>query len=394
MSGYEERVVDRGVDQAWMQFRLRLADFLLTAGDDPIDLSFIPEGIDGENPPIVSLEADGVDLSVHIVTAEQPHGRFGLSAADRWRLVELGMSIAAGCPALFVPADQVDRAAHFVYVVLHEMWEVVHPSFVEIDGPDDLRLIDEPEPEPAEPSGPVELPDVVHPTSRDELVAWVDATLTPEFGHLPNKFDNGDIGVHAQGSARATISVRSNQGIEVWTILAEEVRHKKAHRQIDRLSRKYPHHRFFLVQDDLVASLVVPAAPFVPAHLVDALNWTLSLSARLEHLELDLKRPKRRREAEKPSSTDPLLMSLFVSARRLSTAALVDAVTKLSEGSEAVLNAWFLEATFAKDNAKKIAAEQPDVNDVHARCVSSWRRVIRAINLALADVEAEKRNAK
>ena len=53
------------------------------------------------------------------------------------------MTIENGGPVLLVGADEIDRAAHYAYAILHEMWDVVHPSFLAID-PEDLGLVDEP----------------------------------------------------------------------------------------------------------------------------------------------------------------------------------------------------------------------------------------------------------
>ena len=58
-------------------------------------------------------------------------------------------------------------------------------------------------------------------------------------------------------------------------------------------------------------------APFVPGHLVAALQGTLFVSGRLRRRAKRLERSKPRRRPGGRLETDPRLMSLFVSARRV-----------------------------------------------------------------------------
>ena len=390
MSSYEERVVDRGVDRAWMQLRLRLADLLTSATiDAPVAISLTPLAA-GEEPPAVIIEADGTDLAIRIDLAGGLDAPFRFDVSERSRLTALGMRIEDGGPVLLLEADEVDRAAHYVYAILHEMWDVVHPSFLAID-PEDLGLVDEP---PSVEAKPVELPDMVRPASLESLNEWVDAALEPEFGHTPYRDEDGDICVNGQHDATAIVSVRSQNHIEVWTVVAHEVNREKARREVDRLSRHYSFHRFFVVDDMLVASMVVFGDPFVPAQLVKAVQGTLFVSGELRSLGKKLAQPA-------PASTsgnsmpdlDPRLMSLFVSARRMQTAELVETAVNLSEGSESTLQAWRAHSIAAQAEATRLFRKQGDVNDVHRQSFSSWRRVIRALDLALAEVTAGSQDA-
>ncbi len=264
MGSYEERVVDRGVDQAWMQLRLRLADLLASAtAEEPIGIAFTPLAAgDGDEAPALIVDADGTDISVRIVT-DDPWIRVpSLIAAERWRLVELGMKIENGGPVLLVDANEVDRAAHYVYAVLHEMWEVVHPSFLAID-PEDSGSSTSRSPKRSRHRSRCRISSIRRrssrstsgstPRSRRSSATRLSGTTTATSASP------------ARERSRAIVSVRSEHRIEVWTILAKDVDRKKAHRQIDRLSRQYSFHRFFVVNDMLVASIVLFADPFVPA---------------------------------------------------------------------------------------------------------------------------------
>ena len=391
MSSYEERVVDRGVDRAWMQLRLRLADLLTSATiDAPVAISLTPLAA-GEEPPAVIIEADGTDLAVRIDLAGGLDAPFRFDVSERSRLAALGMRIEDGGPVLLLEADEVDRAAHYVYAILHEMWDVVHPSFLAID-PEDLGLVDEP---PSVEARPVELPDMVRPASLESLNEWVDATLEPEFGHTPYRDDDGDICVNGQHDATAIVRVRSQNRIEVWTIVAHEVNRKKARREVDRLSRHYSFHRFFVVDDMLVASIVLFADPFVPAQLVKAAAGHAVRQPAAPQPRQEARDSLRRRATSGNSmpDLDPRLMSLFVSARRMQTAELVETAVNLADGSESTLQAWRAHSIAAQAEATRLFREQGDVNYVHRRSLSSWRRVIRALDLALAEVTAGSQDA-
>ena len=373
-----------------MQLRLRLADLLAGATvTDPVAISFTPQAADDDAPAVI-VEADGTDLVVRIDLDGDLDWRFRFDSEERARLAALGMRIENGGPVLLVGADEVDRAAHYVYSILREMWDVVHPSFLAID-PEDLGLVDEP---PTPDVKPREVPAMAHPGSVDELNEWVDLVLTPEFGHAPHRDDDGDICVSGEGDARAIVSVRSEVRIEVWTILAEDVDVRKAHELIDEWSQQYSFHRFFLVEDRLVASMVLFTNPFVPAHLLAALQGTLFVSGRLRRRAKRIERSKQRRRTSGRLETDPRLMSLFVSARRVPTTELVDSAGTLSKGSEATLQQWRTQAVAAHADAKRALELQGEVQDMYRRSLSAWRRVIRALDLALAEVAPKSRGSK
>ena len=165
-----------------------------------------------------------------------------------------------------------------------------------------------------------------------------------------------------EGRARAIVSVRAESRIEVWTIVARDVDVAKAHREIDRLSRQYSFHRFFVVDDMLVASMVLFADPFVPAQLHAALQGTLYVSGQLRGLRKKLEKPRsQRRRANATPDIDPRLMSLFVSGRRMQTAELVETAVSLAEGSEATLQAWRERSIAAHARRRACSATHGDV---------------------------------
>ena len=389
MGSYEELVVDRGIDSAWMDFRLRLAEHLLTLECADASIFLTPQistsEEDGELAPWVYVERADEKLEVRIVSANEPESRFRFTAAERARLFDLGARVDSGEPCLLLDAEEVDRAAHFACVVLHEMWETVHPSFIDVDG--DIELFDAPAPIAM---ANTELPAVVHPSSIDALRKAVDAALLPEIGNPPQHDEDGDIPISIEPGGTAWVSVRAEEAVEVWTILASDVNHKKALRQINRLSRKYPFHRFFVFRDCLMASAVVTADPFAPNHLIRALNGTMYILA--HHHDLDEKL-RRTRATESTVIAEPGLMNLFVSGRRLDTAELVESAVHLAGGSRETLEAWRSTAVSARNEAKHVIEEDGDVNGVRRRTASSWRRVIRAINLALVEVDSGRRSA-
>lgn len=394
-SSYEEMVVDSDVDRAWMTFRLRLAEHLAAISDaDDDEVVLTPTGVDDEKSPRIEIDRCAGDaLTLRICSSWRPEHRFRFSSAARQRLRDLGSSIVDGEPRFAMDPHLVDEAAHLSYVVLHEMWEVVHPSFVSVE-PLDLALYDEPVDD--EPQGPPEVPDLVHPSSQEELTAWVDAALTPEFGHVPRKDDDGDICVSGSGGGRAVVSVRSCDRVEVWTILADDVRHKKARKAVDRLSLRHPYVRFFLARDTLVASVVVPASPFAPDHLVRSLNLVLRLSEeRGRELDAELSRRPRDDDSGLTEPVDATLQAIFNSSGQLRAADLVQLVIELAEDNEDVVDSWLRSSRSARDEAYASfeGLETGRVRDAFRLSARYWRLTVSALEAAIGQLTGESRSA-
>lgn len=294
MSSYAEFVVDRNINDGWKTFRTRLADHLLSDdGCDPIDL--VPA--DKDSGVLILEEPDGEICVVAVLDKPGTAGTRTLRGLG-FRKVE-----ANGTWQLSVDRRFADRAAHGVYVVLHELLQVIHPSLIDAD-PANLGLWDDlADGTPAA----VALPALAYPNDPAGLQALVDATMEREFGHPPHKDDDGDIPVRTDDGGTAYISVRGDFAVEVWSILATDVDRVKARRAMQRLSLEYPLHKFHLKGRTLIASVPLFAHPFVPELLTAALGGTLHVSAQESERQArrlrQVEPPKRRRSG--PRGTPP-----------------------------------------------------------------------------------------
>jgi hypothetical protein len=123
------------VDRAWLDLRLRLADR-------------IAEGlVNGRMEPLDITAATGETLSVSI--------------ADDCVVVEAGHEVHS--------TENVDEAAHEVFQVLHDEWQVVHPVFL------DTELVEVPAVKDNDIK--VAVPMLDRADSREQLHAWLEAAL-------------------------------------------------------------------------------------------------------------------------------------------------------------------------------------------------------------------------
>ena len=131
---------------------------------------------------------------------------------------------------------------------------------------------------------------------------------------------------------------------------------QKAHRQIDRLSRQYSFHRFFVVDDMLVASIVLFADPFVPAHLVAALQGTLFVSGKLRasaeaaREAVESAGVPTARLRDRPATDEPVRQWSAHADRRAGR----DGRESRAGVSEATLQAWREHAVAAHAEAKRL----------------------------------------
>lgn len=375
MSSYEEMVVDRAIGTAWATFRDRLAEHLADeAGRSQIVLCPSPDP-EADAPFLrlmwtfgsweVALEAEGPLVPPYQLDREQ-----------RVRLRELGFRLREGAPCLLVPDHLVDQVAHIAVTVLRDVWGVLMPTLVDTAGLDLVgEAVTEPEVGVAHPSNDAAVPDLVESADPEVVARWTDHVLGEVFGHPPRRDPDGDIRVSGHDGGRAVVAQRADGRIEVWSVLARQVRFKAAHRAADRLSSTYRDVRFFLAQDVLVASVVVESDPFVPRHVVAAMRRVLEVSRRTQDLEYRL---RRRRAVVAADDLDDALMTLFAGiwAKDIDADELAE---ELSGGDVDVLARW--QRTARVMAARFVADDDMSPSERHARrrTRSKWQRVERVV---------------
>lgn len=238
---WETRFVDKQVDRAWMDLRLRLAD-RLAAG-------------------LAGASADQIEITT--ATGET----LTVTVDDEYAVVVAGDFVHA--------TANIDEAAYVAFQVLHDDWQVVHPVFLDTD------LVDVPAVPDNQSEAAVIVPTLGRAESREQLQAWVVATFQETLGDRLRVARNGDIPWSGRRGERVVVSVRNSSRIELWTVLGREVSFKKARKVIDRLSKEYFGLKFYLRQDVLVMSRTLVAKPFLAEHLTSALRDFNRISNRL-----------------------------------------------------------------------------------------------------------------
>lgn len=351
MSDWAEQYVDKQVENAWRVLRRDLADRFAVG--------------------VETGEMDDIDITT-------PDGRMLSIQVDEDVVVLMADDY-------FQVTANVDEAAYDACRLLQDDWQVIHPTFLNSEVID-VPTIDD---NPIEARVPV----LGQAETRDELHGWVVASFNDGRDEPIVVAPNGDIVWGSEQDRAVNVSVRTNCWIEVWTVIAAQVSFKKAHRVIDRLSRKHQPVKFALHQDRIIASRVLDAGPFVPQHLFDALGMHLKLVDELDWVADKVLR-KRTREAKRriagPRPRPPAeLLGLLPAARSLTASGLADAV-RTAAGSQAALEAWLPLASHEWSAAQRLPRDAAaDPYRVNARLLSAWRRLYRAIKTALeADAEA------
>lgn len=390
MSEHDGRPVEQGVDAwvdgSWLDFRMRLAEWMLAAPDHNT-LVVDPAPHDLEAPTLQVSTTDDARL-VALSTPDDEDlalaAPYALSLRTAARLTDLGFVPArpSGEPVLALDRDDVDRLAHAAATVLHDVWGVLSPSFldVEVHTPDEDGEVLEwevprPEPEPDAVAGEqsAAVPEIAWASSPEEHQELLEQMMQ-EMVTAPLKVaPDGSIRMRGKGGV-VTVRVRDRSLVEVVAVLAREVRFKRAHREADRLSRRYRHVRFFLERDALVATIAVESSPLVAEHLHDAVNHLLRLRIELADLDGRLKRRRAGVAARSTASAppaDPTLASLAGEAGRVSTAELVDMLGAASLDLGTV-ERW-IEVAHRESRAAMAAGKDGD-QALRAACVRQWRR--------------------
>lgn len=262
--------------RAWSRFQVRLADHLATMVEDDTLVVSAETAVDEEDgaAPYVQFCAWGDQVRCEAVSNDFLAREYHLDGVGTLALLELGYGAphdgCSGSPNFFVDlrATDVDRAAAMAMRALRDVFGVPHPAFLKSD---------ELEPDDEEDR---ELPTVEEPPTTDEPVAryphggaeelrrLVDEALTPFFGHEPHHDDDGDIPV-VNGSSLVFVHVCEEVPVvRLVSCVVKDVQNlEQARLEVGLLNRDVDPLKFVVVDDNVMASVHLPAWPFVPEHL-------------------------------------------------------------------------------------------------------------------------------
>ncbi|MEV7396707.1 hypothetical protein [Aeromicrobium sp. NPDC092404] len=392
MGSYEEQVVDGAVDAAWLAFRVRLADRLVELGDgDEIVLAVTPPA--EQSPLRVRFCAvDDESIEARFVGLVSQSRRLRIRRSTWARLRSLGVVASGG--RMTVERSRVDHVAYTVYAFLHEELQIVHPSFVDVPI-GNLVLVDPPQ-DLVAPKTPAPLPESIVPTSRDDLVVWVDRTLTQWLGYVPKKRGDGSIGINREGDCLTIRVSGSRPLVEVFAVVASDVDRKRARKEVAVLNSRFHFFRFFLHQDSLFMATTVSAIPFAPEHLSDAIDMTLHfLKHRAPKVATKLVRrePVQETPAAEPPCVDEQLLLVYGSAD--AHEAMIEMARGLTNDSTRSLDAWRHAASAAGKLAREKASqlERGPVQNALIEQYLVWRKVAQAMRAAVAEIGNERQVA-
>lgn len=269
MSTYEEMVVDRAIEAAWLAFKVRLADHLAAAEPGERFEWALPT-LDDQRGRIVM--AMGVSTDGHIfvlVEYERDGARRDVALPG---LRRLGIK----CGGSTIDRDDLDAFIAGLTVWLRGHRRVVDPSFLTVLM-GQFRPADVAEPAPASGAAePLHLPEAVVPHRHADLLAWLDLALEHRLGRKPTKSDSGGYTL-TRDERRVYISPSSNRPIiDVWAVVARDVDVRRARKAIAKLNAKKYFFSFSLVGDRIDVRTTVNGQPFCPAHLNRAINSTFA----------------------------------------------------------------------------------------------------------------------
>lgn len=271
MADYRDFDFDATQRHAWEEFTLRL-DEVLSVMDSTGDLTISAVG------PGESTTRPGIRFSmVHpgmigaFVTGSDDGAP---TAAEEDELRRLGwLEPDEGVQAFHVEADQEasSELATLASDTLSTVFGVLHPIFLH---PDQLAEILQGE-TAWTPLAPRKLgrdETAVMPGSRPELDALVDEELRRVFGHPPLRNELGDVAIRV-GSTMVFLrsSVDAAELVLFSALVHDVVGRSHACEVLNDLNVEARFGRFALHRDRVFVQLAIPAQPFVPAHLHQAL---------------------------------------------------------------------------------------------------------------------------
>lgn len=258
MSAFDIPDLDDATENEWRAFAAELAD--LIAGSEPgavmsIRPEFLPEGVVDRAMLIRSTTAGTVVCAAS-----------GLASPDQpWRSTDV-----ATIHVLEEDASWVDRFAASLVSQIREIWNVPHPSFL-------LGW----KPEPSTSQLPKAGRTVSVAVDESALGASVGEALTAQFG---DEVEFSDAGFHVTtGFITTTVYVAGDDEVRIHACLVERIAGRtRAAEVVADLNRRHPRTKFLLVEDRVHVAVSVDARPFVPEHLINAVERVTAFASTVD----------------------------------------------------------------------------------------------------------------
>jgi hypothetical protein len=302
MAEIDDFDLDRSTTQAWAEFTGRLAE-VISMIDESADLT-IRSFTASEDPPYVRLSCPA-RLAIRAEAAANPNlgPSYQLSAEQESALQQAGWRPPDDECSDFscdFSQDAAEDVADLVVGALRDVYGVQHPVFLDpdqlaeilrtepsaIEGPDGATtvatgtLLDARPASRANGLEPVRAPGrgvamiAVLPADRDHLDALVETEMTAAFGHPPIRDEEGDIVIRVGSTLVFLRTAADAQDVVLFSAVVHDVAggRSRATEVLNDLNIESRWVKFQLVRDRVFVITSVPAKPFVPAHLHQAVQ--------------------------------------------------------------------------------------------------------------------------
>lgn len=279
MAEYEDFDIDRSTAQAWTEFQSRLSE-VISVIDDSGDLVIGTASENADAGPFVQFSAPVRDLIRSEAASNATLGStFQLSTEQLHSMEELGWQppTAGGVrPSgnfwVEEPQEDSDHLSELAVSALRDVYGVQHPVFL---APDQLAEILQPKPDPIADATDLDVEDVLAtvPGSQEHLNNLVDEELTDMFGHRPIRDEEGDIAIRVGSTMLFLRTTPDAREIILFATVVHDVEGRsRAMEVLNDLNVDARWVKFQLIRDRVFVTLSLPARPFVPAHLHQAVR--------------------------------------------------------------------------------------------------------------------------
>jgi hypothetical protein len=282
VSDYSEFDIDRSTAQAWAEFQSRLSE-VISMIDDSGDLTIGIESVNDDAAPFVTFSSPERDLLRTEAASNAALGQdFQLTPRALGDMEGLGWNPPTTEPPRPTgnfwaeePQDKSERLSELAVAALRDVYGVQHPVFL---APDQLAEVLQPAPAPiddAQTHADEAVEDMVAtvPGSQEHLNDLVDEELSEMFGHRPIRDSEGDIAIRVGSTMLFLRTTPDGREIVVFAAVVHDVEGRsRATEVLNDLNVDARWVKFQLIRDRVFVTLSVPARPFVPAHLRQAVR--------------------------------------------------------------------------------------------------------------------------
>lgn len=267
--------------RAWKSFATRLADHVAAMRDgDAFDIR-LAGLVESESPQVAFLATgndevrssiEAPDLSTYV-----EDGQPRLDEGPQTAIVDLGWQLdtvpqasrSRGRPtraSRLTARREADELSSLTVRLLVDVFGALHPVFLRVSGQADL--VDYSAAGADTSVDDVQQPSVTEPVDSDHLRRLVADTIALELGREPARDVDGDLLIEI-GNARVFVRVlEPTPLIHIFGRLVHNVEHPlEAPSVIAKLNAEYSFITFLFADDSVLASVHLPATPFVPVHL-------------------------------------------------------------------------------------------------------------------------------